>query len=57
MTELINKSGVKRYAKKRIPNVSEDYYKALDSHVRNLVNASLVRAKKNQRSTLMARDL
>jgi len=38
-------------------NISEEFYPALNVEVKNLILKALERAKKNNRRTLMARDL
>ena len=38
-------------------NIAEEFYPALNIEVKNLILKALERAKKNNRRTLMARDL
>ena len=38
-------------------NISEEFYPALNIEVKNLITKALERAKKNNRRTIMARDL
>lgn len=52
---LINKEAVKRLTSDMA--VSTDYYPYLDKVVSELIKKSVYRAQKNNRRTLMARDV
>ena len=58
-TSLVVRSQVKNYAKvdgKNL-NVSDDFYEALNKKVEELIEESSRRAKANNRTTLMGRDV
>ena len=55
MTDLIIKSAVKEQLADQ--NVSADFYDALDSNVRDLLEEAARRADENERKTVQPRDL
>ena len=40
-----------------MPNVSADFYTELESKVKDIVNEACARAKKNNRTTVMGKDV
>ena len=62
MTGIIVKKKIREIIKKldeenTVGNVSEDVAPALDNLVEEILKKAILRAKKNQRRTLFARDL
>ena len=53
---LIVKNAIKDMVRGKA-NVSADFYNALDTEVKGIVNKALDRAKANNRKTIQARDL
>ena len=58
-TSLVVRSQIKNYAKvdDKALNIAEDFYEALNKKVEKLIQESSKRAKSNNRSTLMGRDV
>ena len=58
-TSLVVRSQVKKYAKvdDKPLSIAEDFYDALNRKVEKLIEESSKRAKLNNRSTLMGRDV
>lgn len=58
-TSLVVRSQVKNYAKvdEKTLNISNDFYEALNKKVENLIKEASLRAKQNNRNTLMGRDV
>jgi histone H3/H4 len=56
---IVVKSQVKEFAKidENQLSVSEEYYSALEEHVKQIIKKSCFRAKLNSRNTVMKRDL
>lgn len=56
---VIVKAQVKELAKLegKALSVAEEFYKALEEKVKNMIGESCKRARLNQRNTIMARDL
>jgi len=62
MTGIIVKSKIREIVKKldesnEIGNVAEEVEEALEKEVEKILEKAIYRAKKNQRRTLLARDL
>jgi len=62
MTGIIVKSKIKEIVKKldeegKVGNIAEEVGPALDEKVKGILKEGIERAKKNQRRTLLARDL
>lgn len=56
-TGLCNKSAVKTVAKSRKIRVSEELYSEIDSHIFELLEKAINRAKANHRTTILKQDL
>ena len=58
-TSLVVRSQVKNYAKveDKPLNIANDFYEALNKKIEKLIEEACVRAKKNNRNTLMGRDV
>lgn len=58
-TSLVVRSQIKNYAKvdDKVLNIAEDFYEALNKKVESLIQEASKRAKSNNRSTLMGRDV
>jgi histone H3/H4 len=58
-TSLVVRSQIKNYAKVdgKPLNVAEDFYETLNKKVEKLIEEASKRAKLNNRSTLMGRDV
>ena len=58
-TSLVVRSQVKNYAKvdNKPLSIAEDFYDALNKKVEKLIEEACIRAKSNNRSTLMGRDV
>lgn len=58
-TSLVVRSQVKNYAKVegKTSNITEDFYEELNKKIEKLIEESCRRAKANNRTTLMGRDV
>jgi len=58
-TSLVVRSQIKNYAKidEKALNVAEDFYEELNKKVISLIEEASRRAKSNNRTTLMGRDV
>lgn len=55
--KIINEKQVKAYLNEKDIKVSKDFYEFFDVHVKHILDDAYVRARANQRSTVMKRDL
>ncbi|MFT4310236.1 MAG: hypothetical protein ACMXYC_01245 [Candidatus Woesearchaeota archaeon] len=55
MHELLNEKGVRTYIKEM--SIAKDFCEALERHIKQHIDTAIMRAKANQRNTVMSRDL